>query len=77
MVINVGNVKIKELVKALFVVEVCDSAVEEPFSSHCLCQALCVGQSCQCPVMDEALDFKSARGKWSDFEGMTRVNVIG
>jgi hypothetical protein len=27
-VINVGNVKIKDLVKALLVVEVCDSAVE-------------------------------------------------
>ncbi len=76
-VINIGNVKIKDLVKALFVVEVCDSAAESPFSPHCLCQALCVGQSRRGLVMCEALEFKGARGKGVGVGGMTRGNVVG
>jgi hypothetical protein len=76
-VINIGNVKIKDLVKALLVVEVCDSAVESPFSPHCLCQALCVCQSRQGPVTCEALEFKGLRGKGVGVGGMTKGTVVG
>ncbi len=75
-VIDIGNVKIKDLVKALLVIEVCDSAAESPFAPYCLCQAVCVGQLRQGPVMCEALEFKSARGKWVGGGGVTRGNVI-
>ncbi len=75
--IDIGNVKIEDLGEALLVLEIGDSAIESPFTPHCLCQALGVCQSRQAPVMDEALEFPSATGDWGGFEGRTRGNVFG